>query len=160
VIPTPQPVRPAAGASLTISGITHNATLPNEPNVFFMRFDGALNIPPGLGHNDQIVVSFYYDNGNGTAGAAVSSSDTRFADVNGNAACGTQIYPIPSEGLRNTWIAWIPYAALAVPVGQWVASAQGNVYQTRETHLLAQAVLFIDNFAVARSPLISFFVRK
>jgi hypothetical protein len=41
-----------------------------------------------------------------------------------------------------------------------VATWQGNVYQPRQTRLLAQAVLFIDNFGVARSPLIPFFVTK
>ncbi len=154
------PVRPTASSSLAIANISHNATFPNEPNVFYMRFDGSLDIPAGLGRNDQIAVYFFSDNGNGTPGAAVPSNDARFADRNGYAACGTQIYPIPAEGLRNTWIAWIPYGALAAPVGHWEATPQGNVYQQRATNLLAQAVLFVDNFGVARSPLIRFIVRK
>jgi hypothetical protein len=125
-----------------------------------MRFDGALDIPAGLGRQDQIAVYFYYDNGNNTPGAPVISNDARFADPNGFAACGTQVYPIPETGLRNTWISWIPYSALAAPVGQWVPGPQGNTYQVRETRLLAQAVLFIDNFGVVRSPFIPFLVRK
>ena len=152
-------VRPAA-AALAITKISHNSTFSNEPNVFYMRFDGSLDIPAGLGRSDQIAVYFYYDNGNGTPGAAVHSSDARYADRNGFSACGTQVYPIPAEGLRNTWIAWIPYSALAAPMGQWGATPQGNVYQLRETRLLAQAVLFIDNFGVVRSPFIPFLVRK
>ena len=154
------PVQPTASASLAITNISHNATFPNEPNVFYMRFDGSLDIPAGLGRNDQIGVYFYYDNGNGTPGAAVPSNDARFADRNGYAACGTQIYPVPAEGLRNTWLAWIPYTTLAAPIGHWEATPQGNVYKQRETNLLAQAVLFVDNFGVARSPLIRFIVRK
>jgi serine/threonine protein kinase len=160
VDPRPQPVHPAAGASLAVSTITHDATLPNESNVFYMRFDGTMDIPPGLGRNDRVTVYFYYDDGSGTVGAAVPSNDSRFADASGNAVCGTQIYAIPSEGLHTNWITWIPYAALGLPVGQWVASGQGSVYQPRETRLLAQAVLFIDNFAIARSPLFSLIVRK
>jgi hypothetical protein len=160
VDPTPQPVRPAAGASLVVSTITHDATLPNEPNVFYMRFDGIMDIPPGLGRNDRVTVYFFYDDGNGTVGAAVLSNDSRFADARGNAVCGTQIYAIPSEGLHTNWITWIPYAALGLPVGQWVISDQGGDYHPRETRLLAQAVLFIDNYAIARSPFISLIVRK
>jgi hypothetical protein len=158
--PITPPVRPAPGASLAIASVSHNATFPNEPNVFYMRFDGSLFIPAGLGRKDQIAVYFYYDNGNGKPGVAVPSNDTRFADVNGYAACGTQLYPIPVEGLRNTWIAWIPYSALAAPVGHWETTPQGNVYRQRETKLLAQAVLFVDNFGIVRSPFIPFLVRK
>jgi hypothetical protein len=36
----------------------------------------------------------------------------------------------------------------------------GPVYQPVETNLLAEAVLFVDNFGVARGPLLSFYVRK
>ena len=157
IIPPP---RPTASSSLAIAKISHNVTFPNQPNAFYMRFDGSLDIPAGSGRRDQIGVYFYYDNGNGRPGAAVPSNDARFADRNGYAACGTQIYAIPAEGLRNTWIAWIPYAALAAPVGHWEATPQGKVYQQRATNLLAQAVLFVDNFGVARSPLIRFIVRK
>ncbi len=158
--PLTPPVRPAAVASLAITKISHNSTFSNEPKVFYMRFDGSLDIPAGHGRNDQIAIYFYYDNGNGTPGAAVPSNDSRYADRNGYAACGTQIYPIPAEGLRNTWLAWIPYSALAAPVGYWETTPQGNVYRQRETKLLAQAVLFVDNFGVVRSPLIPFLVRK
>ena len=125
-----------------------------------MRFAGALDIPAGLGRSDQIAVYFYYDNGNGTPGPAIASSDARYADRNGFAACGTQLYAVPAEGLRNTWLAWIPYSALAAPIGRWEQTPQGNVYRQRETKLLAQAVLFIDNFGIVRSPLIPFLVRK
>jgi hypothetical protein len=152
--------RPAGNASLAITSINHNAAYPNEPNVYYMRFNGTLDIPAGLGRNDQIAVYFYYDLGNGTLGAAVVSNNAGFADVNGFAACGTKLYPVPPEGLRNTWVAWIPYSALAVPVGHMIATPQGSSYQQRETRLLAQAVLFIDNFGLARSPFIPFLVRK
>ena len=114
----------------------------------------------GLGRNDQIVVCFYYDAGNGTPSAAVAGADRAFADVNGFAACGTQIYPVPPEGLRTNWATWIPYAALLIPVGRNMATPQGWVYQPAETRLLAQAVLFVDGFGVVRSPFIPFLVRK
>lgn len=157
---TPPIVR-TAQAILAITGVIHNATFPNRTDLgYFMRIDGTLEIPAGLARTDQVVVYFYYDNGAGGPGAAVAGGDRAYADINGFAACGTQVYPVPAEGLRTGWGSWIPYGALAVPVGQWVATAQGNVYQQRETRLVAQAVLFIDNFGVARSPFIPFLVRK
>ena len=148
-------------ASLAITGVSHNAAMPNHPEQgFFMRFDGALEIPAGLGQTDQVVVYFYYDAGGGIAGAAVAGNDRQYADLNGWAACGTQRYAVPAEGLRTSWIAWIPYTALAVPVGAWFQTPAGNEYRYRTTALVAQAVLFVDNFGVARSPLIPFQVRK
>ncbi len=148
-------------ATLAITGVMHNAAVPDRPDLgYFMRIDGTLEIPAGLAQTDRVVVYFYYDNGYGGPGAAVAGGDRAYADINGFAACGTQVYPVPAEGLRTVWGSWIPYGALAVPVGQWVATAQGNVYQQRESRLVAQAVLFIDNFGVAQSPFIPFFVRK
>ncbi len=158
---TPPPVTPRREASLALTAVSHNTSMPNRPDLgYFMKLDGALDIPAGLGRTDQIVVHFFYDIGNGTPGAAVASANPAFADVNGFAACGTQIYPVPAEGLRTGWSVWIPYAALLVPVGQAVWTAQGYVQQPIETRLVAQAVLFVDGFGVARSPYIPFFVRK
>ncbi|MCX6560922.1 MAG: C1 family peptidase [Candidatus Aminicenantes bacterium] len=159
-VPPPAPT-PRRAASLALLAINHNASFPGRPDLgYFMKFDGSLDIPAGLGRSDQIVVYFYYDAGNGTPGAAVAGADRAYADINGWAACGTQSYPVPTEGLRTNWATWIPYAALLVPVGRNVASPQGWVYQMAETHLLAQAVLFVDGFGVVRSPYIPFFVRK
>ncbi len=161
--PVTPPVAPRREASLALTAVGHNMSVPNRPDLgFFMRFDGSLDIPAGLGRTDQIVVHFFYDTGNGTPGAAVVSADqTRtYADVSGFAACGTLVYPIPTEGLQTNWSAWIPYAALFVPVGQNVWTAQGYVHQPVETRLVAQAVLFVDGFGVAYSPFIPFFVRK
>lgn len=155
------PVTPRREAGLALTAVGHNMSWPNRPDLgFFMRLDGSLDIPPGLGRTDQIVVHFFYDVGNGAPGAAVASANPAYADVSGFAACGTQVYPVPPEGLRTTWSAWIPYAALLVPVGQAVWTAQGYVQQPIETRLVAQAVLFVDGFGVARSPFIPFFVRK
>lgn len=155
----PAPPRPAAG--LTLLNVSHNTTFPNRPDLgYFMRFDGALDIPAGLGRSDQIVIYFYYDTGTGMPGPAVVSADRAYADANGFAACGTQVYPVPPEGLRTSWGAWIPYGALSLPVGQNVSTPQGIVYQPFESRLFAQAVLFVDGFGVARSPLVPFFVRK
>ncbi len=159
--PEPQPGPPARDASLTINNVMHNQMMPGRPDLgYFMTFQGMVDVPAGLGRADQVVVYFFFDNGNGTVGPPLQSYSIQYADINGFAACGTQMYQLPAEGVQTTWTSWIPYATLATPVGQWVATWQGNVYQPRDTPLLAQAVLFVDNFGVARSPLIPFFVRK
>jgi hypothetical protein len=155
------PVTARREAGLILSAVNHNLTMPNRPDLgYFMKLDGMLDIPPGLGRSDQIVVHFFYDAGNGTPGAAVAGANPAYTDVNGFAACGTQVYPVPAEGLRTSWSSWIPYSALLVPVGPTVWTAQGYVQQPVETRLVAQAVLFVDGFGVARSPFIPFFVRK
>jgi hypothetical protein len=157
----PPILKPPLPSTLAILNVFHNTQVPNRPDLgFFMRFQGSLAIPPNAGRTDQVVVYFYYDQGNGTPGYAVQSTDRQYADINGFAACGTQVYPVPAEGLNVQWNSWIPYGALAVPVGQWVTTPQGNVYQPRRSFLVAQAVLFVDNFGVARSPFIPFFVNK
>ena len=127
--------------------------MPGQPEQgFFMRIDGALSIPGGLGRTDQIVVHFFYDSGFGTPAGPVVSNNVQFADTGGFAACGTQLYPVPPEGLQATWICFIPYAVLEVPVGQWGPGPQGLVYQPRPSALLAQATLFVDGFGVSLSP--------
>jgi hypothetical protein len=164
--PQPQPVVPAPpipapNATLFIQNVFHNSVMPGQPNLgFFMRIDGALGIPGGLGQTDQVVVHFFYDSGYGTPAGSVRSFDVQYADIGGFAACGTQVYPVPPEGLNATWICFIPYGALDVPVGQWVSTWQGNVYQPRQTALLAQAVLFVDGFGVSLSPFIPFSVSR
>jgi len=125
-----------------------------------MRIDGALTIPGGLGRTDQIVVHFFYDSGFGTPAGSVVSNNIQFADTGGFAACGTQLYPVPPEGLQATWICFIPYAVLEVPVGQWVPGPQGLFYQPRPSALLAQATLFVDGFGVSLSPFIPFSVSR
>lgn len=125
-----------------------------------MRIDGGLGIPGGLGRTDQVVVHFFYDSGYGTPSGPVGSNNGQFADTGGFAACGTQVYPVPPEGLQATWSCFIPYTVLEVPIGQWVAGFQGNVYQPRQSALLAQATLFVDGFGVIVSPFIPFSVSR
>lgn len=162
--PVPQPapaILPAESPTLVIQNAFHNAVMPGQPDQgYFMRIDGGLSIPGGLGRTDQVVVHFFYDSGFGTPAGSVVSSNVQFADTGGFAACGTQLYPVPPEGLKATWICFIPYGVLDVPIGQWVAGWQGNVYQPRQSALLAQATLFVDGFGVSQSPFIPFSVSR
>ena len=160
--PRPEPaILPIEMPTLVIQNVFHNAVMPGQPEQgFFMRIDGALSIPGGLGRTDQIVVHFFYDSGFGTPAGPVVSNNVQFADTGGFAACGTQLYPVPPEGLQATWICFIPYAVLEVPVGQWGPGPQGLVYQPRPSALLAQATLFVDGFGVSLSPFIPFSVSR
>lgn len=158
----PRPIPPIIPpqATLAITNILHNTSIPNRPDLgYFMKFEGTLDIPAGLGQRDQVVVFISYNAG-GQKGSAVQSLSPEYADVNGFAACGTGVYPVPPTGLRTTWQCWIPYTALNVPVGRWVTGPTGNVYQYAQTSLFAEALLFIDNFGVARTPLFAFLVNK
>jgi hypothetical protein len=148
-------------AVVTLTNVLHNTYIPDRPDLgYFMKFEGTIDIPPGLGQTDQVAVYFYFDTGGGQRGWPVQSLDRTYSDPNGYAACGTAVYPVPAQRLQTTWQCWIPYSALNTPVGQWVNTMTGPVYQPVETNLLAEAVLFVDNFGVARGPLLSFYVRK
>ena len=153
--------RRAPAASLAIIAVSHNATFPNQPNVFYMRFDGiAWLIPAGLGRIDQIAVYFYYRQRERNAGPDDPQQRRpvrRRQRVRRLRHAGLP-HPRrrPAQHLDRLDSLWRP----GRPGGTMVVTAQGNVYQAGETRLLAQAVLFIDNFGVVRSPFIPFLVRK
>jgi hypothetical protein len=119
-----------------------------------------LAIPPGLGRTNQVVVHFYFDAGEGRKGSAIRSLDARYMDVYGNAACGTQLYNVPAEGLSVGWQCWMPYNALNVPYGRWVNTPQGPVYQQVMHNLVAEAELFVDNFGIFRIPNLRFNLKR
>ncbi len=158
--PQPQP-KPTQNATITVSRVEHNTYYPNRPDLgYFMKFEGTLYIPPGLGRTDQVVIHFYFDDGYGRKRGPVPSLDVHYADKSGFAACGTAVYPVPPEGLNTRWQSWIPYNALNVPVGRWVDSPQGRVYQEVVTYLIAEPMLFVDNFGVAHGENLRFYLRR
>jgi hypothetical protein len=147
--------------TFTITNVQHNTYYPNRPDLgYFMRFDGTLTIPPGIGRWDQVVIYFYYDAGSGAKAGQVRSLNIHYADFNGFAACGTARYPIPPQGLSTTWTAWIPYSALHLPTGSYRQTYSGPVYYPRTSYLVAEPVLFIDNFGVQRGRLVKFTAAK
>ncbi|MCJ7681193.1 MAG: C1 family peptidase [Candidatus Aminicenantes bacterium] len=145
--PTPAPpVRPRR-SSIALTNVEHNTTFPDKPNLgYFMKFSGSIDIPPGQGYKDQIVIHFYYNPGGGNLGQSVRSLDSRYTDNDGYVACGTAVYDIPAEGLRTTWTTWLPYEAFDVPRGGFV----NGVYQKATTYLIAIPTIFIDNFGLAQ----------
>jgi hypothetical protein len=153
--PTPRRIE------FTLTGVTHNAVMPDRPqDGYFLRIDGALLIPGGAGSFDQVAIGFWYDGGGGTKGQIVPGAAHEYTTVHGQAACGTARYPVPPQGVSTTWAAWIPYAMLAAPPGAYFDGPAGPVYQARTTALVAEAVLYLDNFGVAVAPLVPFTITR
>jgi hypothetical protein len=157
--PQPQPVWQPAQASLAVTNVQHNAYYTNRPDLgYFMTFSGTIDIPAGTGRSDQVVIYFHFDMGDGQKGRQVQSLNPNYTDPYGFVACGTTVYPVPPLGLKANWQAWVPYSAFNVMRGQYVWTPQGQVYQQVTTYLVAQPVLFVDNFGVAYGQPYRFFV--
>jgi hypothetical protein len=125
-----------------------------------MRLDGWLLIPPGVGASDQVVISFWFDAGGGQKGVPVRSLHPAYATVYGQADCGTALYPTPPQGLQTTWFAWIPYAALDLAAGGWLQGPTGPYYQQAVSYLVAEPVLYVDNFGILSGGLVPFSVAR
>lgn len=157
--PTAPP--PSLAAELTLTNVLHNAQIPGDPRrEYFMRFDGTLSLPARSGRVNQVVIWFFWAGPNGTKGAPVKSLNAQYATAFGDAACGTAKYPVPEQGLKTTWAAWIPYSALHLWAGQWQNTPAGQVYQPYVNNLVAEPVLFVDNFGVKSAPLVPFGARR
>ncbi len=149
----PNPVVNPTGdleANFIVNNVQHNISDFQFGNV--MRFFGAVNLPQGIGRNVQIVIKFYYNDGQNGKGNVVGSFSSLFMMPDGSAACGT---PKSTAAIGiNQWFASMPYQYLNVPRGSYV----WGQYQPRTTYLIAEPILYIDDFAVQIGDLIPFFV--
>ena len=153
----PQPAPAAYELVFRITNIQHN--VPGAGGGLWLRLDGTVSVPPGMGRSGQIVTYFSYDAGGGQKGWPVRSTSMQFSDINGMAATGTTTFSIPAEGVNLGWWAMIPYTALALQPGGWILDASGNqVYQPWENHLILEPVLLIDGFGVANGGMSPFVV--
>jgi hypothetical protein len=140
--PSPQPLPvvvtpPSAvvfeSASVNVVRIRENVVdAQSGPGI---RFDGTVFVPPGAQGNLQIVIQLYYDAGSGKKGKFVESASPRFAVGRVRSATGTKPFPLPAQGMRKAWYAFLPYSALKLQSG-------GNVA------LVAEPVLYVDKFGV------------
>jgi hypothetical protein len=137
-------------ANIIVSNVQHNFVDNQLGQV--MRFNGTFNLPQNIGKNVQIVIKFYYNDGHGGKGLPVGSSSTYFMMPDGTAACGTP--KVNALAGINQWFASMPYQYLNVPRGGFV----WGQYQYRTTYLIAEPVLYIDDFAVQVGQLIPFYV--
>lgn len=128
------------GLSFNISNVMHEANVPNAK----MTIQGTIQIPRNIGRSAQIVINFYVNN-SGIKGPPVGSLDHRFALLTGQAATGTSPVQLqPNIDLNTIWTLYMPYVVFNIPRGQMTPWG----YRPAVSHLLAEPVLFIDNFPV------------
>jgi len=139
-----------------------------ESNVQLLRLDVSPAATPGLnaqieytlrgysGHTGQIVLYFWYTNGQ-PVGATIQS----LADISGNAAIATPVFAIQKDDYTNyVFTQFIPTADLNVPIGGNVVSGGQVIHQPLTTPLLVKAELFVDNYGMAQSQLFTFSVSR
>jgi len=114
-----------------------------------------VQIPPGMGTNAQVVVRFYYDNGFHERGVPVGSLSVNFSYPDGTAVTGSGAFAIPYEGGFFQWQADMPYNVLNLVRGYYNIYGQ---YQPWVTNLVAEPVLFVDNYPVLIGQLVFFWV--
>jgi hypothetical protein len=108
------------------------------------------------GHKGQIVLYFWYQNGQ-----PVGATNPSLADIAGNAAIATQVFAIQSNDYTNyVFTQFIPTGDLNVPVGPNVVYGGQLVHQPLITQLLVKAELFVDNYAMAQSQYFTFSVSR
>lgn len=148
--PNPQPFTPL-NANVKVINLQHNLQDPSFGVV--MKFMGTVDLPQGIGNKVQVVIRFYLNNGQNGKGSVVGSLSPIFMMPDGSAACGT---PKISAQVGNNlpWFAVMPYMVLNVPRGGFVF----GTYNFRRTDLIAEPILYIDDFAVSSGQLIPFSV--
>jgi hypothetical protein len=148
----PRPI-PAAlpPAELRVDRVDHNQRSP-AGNAFYVH--GALRVRRGTVGNLQMVVNIYAAGQNGQKGVPIGSLAPAFATTQGFAATGTPLLPLDGSGLGDqTWYCFFPYEALNLTRGFQHGRNQPYTY-----HLVAEPVLYLNNFGVASGGLIAFTV--
>jgi hypothetical protein len=144
----PRPAPPAPPpVQFQVADVLHNQMSPFGPACMVR---GNMGIPPGTTGSLQIVVQFYLAGPGGTKGSPVGSRLPAFATFQGAAAAGTPPLMLSGAPIPNQpWFAAFPYGAFNLPAGY----QQGLPHPL--THfLLAEPVLYINNFGVVKGPLI------
>jgi len=156
----PPVIKPqVARVDFRITNVMHN--IQDRNGALWLRIDGVVSIPPGVARQDQIVVHFFFDAGGCRKGYPVASRSPQFATVNGFAAVGTMVYPVPPQGLTAQWTTSIPYNALALMPGTTGYDYFGRVvYQPRLNYLVLEPVLFLDGYGHASGGLVPFGVTQ
>jgi hypothetical protein len=144
---------PAMIAGFSLDDVQHNLQSPVwGPG---MTFVGKVQIPPGMGTSAQIIVRFYYDNGFQGKGVPVGSSSVNFSYPDGTAVTSSGAFAIPYNGGFFQWQADMPYNVLTVLRGYYDILGQ---YVPWTTNLVAEPVLFIDNYPVLIGQTVFFWV--
>jgi C1A family cysteine protease len=153
----------SVGLNFSVTNVTHQNSFNSPAIPAHMRqmgFNGSLILPSNIGNNAQIVINFYVDN-SGVKGALIGSNNISNSLPNGQAAAGTPILNlIPNQNTNTTFWCTIPYSSLIIPRGRWNQTPFGPKYQSVTSHLIAEPVLFIDNFPMRTGQLIPFTVAQ
>jgi hypothetical protein len=153
--PNIEPINPVTPTQDLYVTFYNTNVIHNETNTTYgpgIRIDGYLNIPAGKGNTYIIVSHFYLSNSTIPVGSTVSPL---YADINGNAATGTQAYQV-GKGVNNSWSVFFPYNAFNINSGYY----WGNQYFQQTTYMYAIPTLFIDGFGVAKGEPINFYVNR
>lgn len=134
---------------LRVARVDHNQQSP--AGLAFCVY-GDVNVKPGTTGTLQIVVHLYLAGPNGQKGASIGSLWPAFSTYQGTAATGTSPLQLNGYGLTNqTWYAYFPYQALNLTRGFQHGYNQSYIYQ-----IVAEPVLYLNNFGVASGGLINF----
>lgn len=93
------------------------AQYPDRPNEYSIRLDGVADVPAGVGQTRQVAVYFFWNDGRNGNGQPVRGLQ---------AACASQRYQMPGTDARFERITWIPYDAMHLCMGKWVADDRGQ----------------------------------
>lgn len=146
---TDDPEPAAEQAEFSIENVEHNLKAPApqyEKYGKFMKLMGGVRVPAGAGQKMQIVVRFYFDDGQGGKGKAVTSRIPEIFSIpdEGIAVAGTPQIALPAQGISNQWYAFAPYSAFNLPPGK--------------VDLVAEPMLYVDSFGIRTGELIHFWV--
>jgi hypothetical protein len=163
--PEPAPIDPAQllqQVSFRWGEMVHNVPMPGHFEVGpCLGLNGQLNVPAKIGDHAQVVMFFFFDDGNGGVGKPIHSRMRKFATPQGDAADGTDVFQIGPDGVGMDLLSIVPYAALDLPAGHPVYDQFGNgSNQPRTTAVVAIPVLFVDGFGVKTGPTQHFLVNR
>lgn len=122
-----------------------------------MRLAGTITIPPGVRGTAQVVIPLSLQ----ANGQPVRSFAPAYMLPSGQAAFGTPAFQLDGSGVTNLpWYAFIPYCALDLPKTKLCIPMPTPSYiPPAQSDLVAEPVLFIDNFGVAGGQPVNFYVR-
>jgi len=145
------------GLYFNLDNVNHHLFPPGQlpaPIDFFskyMTFNGSVSIPAGLGKTAQVVIYFYL-NENGNKGKFIYSTNPSTRTLHGQAVTGTPTVELdPNTIFEDTFHAKFRYSDLYV--------SKGYPYTVLQTNLIAEPILFIDDFPIKKGNLHYFFVR-
>lgn len=118
---------------------------------------GSMNIPVGLGKTFKIVVRFFQSR-YGDKGAPVYSEEDEYKLANGQIAASTDLLEAPEgEVVHGDWSASVPLSAFDIPKG--VETTKGK-FLSAITRLIAEPVLFVDDFAIRTGKPVEFEIKQ